>query len=158
MSLAARKAAYRLRWLVDWRLVATLAASGLVALLGFVVIDNSHGRHDALEALKAQARQSVDIREAQSRRIDILQEQIADLTSEIVALRDQVTAMGQTPVVDAPARPDFSERPSGRPSPTTTSTTKPSPGSPSPAPSTTTTTNPAPAPTCTTVPVLGRCV
>jgi cell division protein FtsB len=140
----------RLRWLVDWRVGATLAAAIFVGLLLFVVLDSSSGRHEALEALKAQAAQAIDIREAQSRRIDSLQSQVADLTDQIILLRDQISAMGERPAVDAPARPRPTENTTpttAKPTPRTTTTTTP--------PSSTTTTRPPPQ--CTTVPVLGRC-
>lgn len=153
---AARRIAHGLRWLVDWRLYATFAASVVAGVLVFVVVDSSIGRHDALEALRAQAAQSIDIREAQSRRIDVLQEQIGELTSQIIALRDQLTAAGVTPVVNEPARPRLTPE---RPTSPTTSTTRAQP-QPQPPPSTTSTTQPPepPPPPCTTVPVLGRCV
>jgi hypothetical protein len=148
-----------LRWLVDWRTGTTLAASVVAGVLVFVVVDASRGRHDALEALKAQAAQSIDIRQAQSRRIDVLQEQVGELTAQILALRDQITAMGGTPVITDPARPDLSEDESPpRPDGTTTTTSSPRREPPPSHPSPTTTTTAPPPPTCTTVPVLGRCV
>ena len=147
----ARRAVSRLRWFIDWRLYATLAASVVAGVLFFVVLDSSRGRDDALEALKAQAAQAIDTREALSRRIDVLEEQGAEQIAQIIALRDQLTAAGVTPVVAEPARPRSAEKPQRPPAPTTTSSTT---TTTRPRPPTTTTT----APPCTTVPVLERCV
>lgn len=150
-----------LRWLRDWRVGATVAATVLVAVITAWLIVAVQARHDAFTALKAQAAQAIDAREAASRRIDQLQDridtlerqhghdagQIAALRDEVETLRRQAAAAGLVEIV-GPGQADRSaptmtpESPpragSGRPRPSTqpepSSTPSPSP-SPTPSPS-----------------------
>jgi len=142
------------RWVTDWRNGAVIAASLLAGGFLFFVVDASRGRHDALQALKANAAQSMDIREAQSQRITGLQDDIRLLTDEVVQLRQMLVAAGVDPpprtattrrrpsttTTTVPRRTTTTTTSSSRPSPSTTSTTNPPP--PAPSTSTTTTTRP----------------
>lgn len=129
-------------WLANWRNGATVVASVLVALVGFVVIDASIARNGALDARNRTA-------SAATRRIDLLNERIeelgedlvasanangvriGELSAQIAALQEQVRQLGGEPVV---VRPTTTTTAGASPPPSTTTTTRP--------PTTTTTTAP----------------
>lgn len=150
------------RWLADWRTGATFAATCLVLLLGFVVVDGRQARDQALGGLAAQANEARSAQEAATRHIDLLTGEVQNLRSELDAVLAATTdEQRRQAVADADARrtatgttttvPASSPRPSPGPEPATTTTTTP------PPPATTAPTAPTTAP-CTTLPVVGGCV
>lgn len=164
------------RWLFDYRNGLTLVGTGLLILLSVTVTDSIQSRNRAFDALKLANRQQSDARAAATRRIDLLQQEIAGLRSdaqanggriselltEVTALQEQVRQMGGRPVVTEQAATTATTT-TVRTSPTTT-TTRPA-ASPAPIgpPATTTTTRPPPPPTttstttCVTVLVVSAC-
>ena len=131
------------RWLLDWRNGATVLASILVALLGLVVVDSIHGRHQANRLLQREIARGVDARAASTRRIDALTRQVGALTEQVSELRDQLLRLGVEPTVAAPAV---------QPVPSTTSTTRPPPSTTTTSTTTTSTTRPPSTTTSTTAP------
>lgn len=139
------------RWLFDWRTGLTVCCSLVVALVLVVVVAGARTTHDALAA---RDRTSA----AASRRIDMLNQRIEELTDEakgngarigqlldqINVLSEQVRRLGGRPVVTVVTEP--------RPSSSTSSTTPPR--------STTTTTQPRrpPSTTTTTTPPRRTCI
>lgn len=152
----------------NWLLVVgAMLAAALVALAIFVVIDGARARTDNTRRAQADAARSIDIRMAQSRRIDLLEARIERQSRSLgaalealEAVRGQLLAMDVEPVADGRsnsepaarptpkptrvARPRPAERPTARPSPTRTSSPRPSPR-PSPSPS----------PSCLRLPIVG---
>lgn len=158
------------RFLGDWRTAATVLGTVLMVLLAVTVTDSIATRRSALEALTAQARQSLSQQQAATARISELRDQIAslqgdaerngariaELVAQVSALEEQIRQMcvgrsGCAPVVPAtpPAGSTTTTTPTGAPTPTTTTTAPPAP-TPTTAPPTTT--------PCVTLPVVGTCV
>lgn len=152
-------------------LCAVVLASALVGLVFFLVVDGAQARQDGVDQAQAQARQAIDTRQAASRRIDrladdlaALQTQNGQLTTTVQALAEQVRQMGGSPVATLPARPAAREAPRTGPAAGArmTATSSPTPRrsppatrpptatrSPSPAPSR------SPSPTCLLAPITG---
>ena len=104
----------------DWAVVVCVAlAAVLVAIVGFVIFDSARARQDDVRRSENQAAQAIDSRAAASRRIDVMQQRIGDLTEQIAAgryrqgeleeqvavLAEQVRRLGGRPVVAATPRP-----------------------------------------------------
>lgn len=154
-------------------LCAVVLASALVGLVFFLVIDRAQARQDGVTQAKAQARQSIDTRQAASRRIDLLAGDVRALSAEngqlassVAALAEQVRQMGGRPVAALPRRapspetprtgPASTPRASASQSPPAASTPRPvptarpsRPAGPSPRPS--------PSPPCR-LPLPGPCL
>lgn len=145
-----------IRFVGDWKNLATLLATALVALLVVTYIDNVRSRVEATRNLKAEVAESAELRAAATRRIDGLFAQIQRLQAELVDAREgrgairaqleaviaQLRQMGVEPVATR-SGPSPTSRASASPLPQPSPTPKPSP-SPSPSPS----------PTCW-IPIIG---
>lgn len=153
-----------MRWLADRRnlatVAATLVAGVLMALLVVTVIGALRARGDAVEALEDTVAAQLDVRRAATRRIDLLQERIGELTdtlerqvsgvgemqAQIEALQEQIEQMGGQPVVPRERRsgtePDDEGDDERDPSPEPTDR----PRRPSPPPSPTPSPTPTPTP------------
>jgi hypothetical protein len=89
----------------DWlKIAGVVLASAAIGLVFFLVLDGARARSDLLE-------QTLDIRQAQSRRIDLLEAELARLSSEnaesraaVVALTEQLQRIGVDPIL-LPAEP-----------------------------------------------------
>lgn len=139
MSRIGRGTASVVRWLADWRTGAVACATVLVLLLGYVVVDGKLARDDALDVAKATAEQAQDARRAATRRIDLLLKRIddleqqggnngaviADLRTQVEALRGQVRQLGGRPVVSGSPSTTSTTAPRRVPPSTTTTTTTP---------------------------------
>jgi hypothetical protein len=146
------------RWLSDWRTGAVLLGSLIAGAVIALVIVSGVQSHDALEARNRTAA-------AASRRIDLLQAELRELRTQLVAaaetngarigelleqvavLQEQVRQLGGDPVVVVTTTTTTSPR---RSNTTTTTTPRRQPDPPSPTTSTTTTT--------TTQPDRGTCL
>ena len=125
------------RWVwqtVDWRYIASLAAAGFVAVIIATLVTQADARHDADRRAAAAIDAQLDSREAATRRIDMLSQQVESLTGEVINLREMLLAAG----VDPPPRPTTT---TVRRRPTTSTTVRRAP------PPTTTTQRPAPTTT-----------
>lgn len=148
-------------FLLDWRNLATLLATVLVALTVVTYVDNVRSRVEATSSLKAEVAESAQLREAATRRIDELSRQIQQLQADLDDAREgraaikaqldalivQIRHMGGEPVV-TPAPSSGSRSTSPSPSPSPSPSHKPSP-KPTHKPSS------HPSPTCTPLPVIG---
>lgn len=106
-----RAAATLTRWLLDWRTGVTAIGSVVAVLLLLVVLDARAAREGAIDAARATAVQAIDMREAATRRIDLLSAEldelesshrsaaaIARLEAEVDALEAQLAELGERPV------------------------------------------------------------
>ena len=132
------------RWVLDWRTGVTFAITALVVLLAFVVFDASDARNRALDT-------ALDQRQAATRRIDMLLDEVANLRvdaeanghrigqllDQVSVLQEQVRQLGGRPVV-VQTTSTTSRRSSTQPRRSTTTTTT----QPRRDPPTTTTTQP----------------
>ena len=142
------------RWLADWRTGVAVAATGLVVLLGFVVVDSSLARREAFESLQTS-------REIVTRRIDLLtatideqagtiaaaEAAVAGLRQDVAALQAQLRALGVDPVVAAvttPESPSAAPAPAAQPPPAPPA--QPASGPDPPAPQPSPARNPPPSP------------
>lgn len=133
----------------DWLKVAgVVLASAVIGLVFFLVIDGAQARRDLLQ-------QTLDIRAAQSRRIDGLEQELARLSrsdaesqAAVATLVEQLRRMGADPIVALPVTPvgpaqPTPQAPAGRPgSPARPAEQQPATPAPAPRPST----QPQPAP------------
>lgn len=134
-----------------WALVvcALGLACFVVALGAAVARENIRDRGRLFDALRDRNNAAMDSSKRATRRIDLLTEKIDRQSAEIQALREQVVSSGATPVTVTTVR---------RSGATTVPRAAPRPG---PAPTTTTTprsTTSTTRPTCSTVPLVGRCL
>lgn len=148
------------RWLADWHNGATLAASGLVALLAFTVYDSTQRR----QAAEAERERLLDERGSLVAQVEENAKLIIDLQAQVVQL------CGDRPGCAPVERPAPTEGPASRPSTTsttgrraTTTTRRPGPTSTSTTPTsrppgTTSTTQRPNQPVCTTLPITERCL
>jgi outer membrane biosynthesis protein TonB len=155
MRRRARQVLFRTTEIFDYRTVLVAGAFVTLLLIGYLIVGAIQAAHDANVASNQRGK-------AASRRIDGLQQTIADQAQTIAtllsrqarsdaeqaALARQVQQLGGQPVVSPQPKPTSTvyvvRAPSPRPSPSSRPSPKPSPRKPSPSPS----------PTCL-VPILG---
>lgn len=153
-----RRALFRTTEVLDYRTFVVATVFLILLLIGFVTVTNIQQAHDAtLNAIAA--------RKAATRRIDLLNTQIAQLqagiaagqdqrgqlATAVAALQAQVRQLGGQPVIVVTYRPSPAPAPaSSRP------TATPAPH-PQPTPTRTHTPRPTPSPTCTRLPIVGTC-
>ena len=130
-----------IRWLRDWRTIASLAGAVLVGLLAVLVITSISDREAALQVAKRTTANEQAERVALNRRIDQLEAdaqgnsaQLAALRREVALLQQQVRDLGGQPVgatssdgTSSQPSPKPTRSPSPRPTPIRTPTPSPTP-------------------------------
>lgn len=102
-----------MRRLADWRLAFSLGFVGLVAVAAFYMSDAIRARTEAVRVAEETIAAQMDLRQAATRRIDLLNEQVGELSDrlseanrsvaalegQVSGLRRQVVGLGGDPVV-----------------------------------------------------------
>jgi hypothetical protein len=159
MRRRARKVAFRVVEIFDYRTLMVASVLTALLLVGYLVVGAVQSAHDANITSNQRSK-------AASRRIDGLQhtiarqgEEIADLRARQAAsaarqeaLAHQVQQLGGEPVVSPEAAPRLSPALSATPKPRSSSSPRPRPST---SPTRSPTPRPSPSPTCLPLPIIG---